>query len=203
LGFVPRKAGYALATTGTLFKYSHLEDLPYVSDPNNPTVIKMWKLQGAEPLVGINQRYKLHCTSAPINFDLLAGQIVPSGGDIQLTVNRASGVISGRNRLDWSVHVAAVNGGLMDSGGQERVTYAAPVDGYQPTMAFVFSTNAPYKWFGGFNQGFFVMSRNGQVYSKLGLSFNINDAPDGFMSVTFSGVANTNGSRNWEATIPQ
>src|SRR5208282_2677842 len=132
LGLVPQKAGYALATTGTLFKYSRLEDQPYVSNSSQPTVIKMWKLQGAEPLVSINQHYKLHYTSAPINFDLLAGQIVPSGGDIQLTVNRAPGVISGRNRLDWSVQVAAVNGGVMDSGGQDRVTYAAPEDGYQP-----------------------------------------------------------------------
>jgi hypothetical protein len=198
LGIMPRKTGYAPATTGTEFNYSHLAAGYYVPDPNSPTVIKMWKLQGAEPLVGINQHYKLPYTSTPINFDLLAGKIVPEGGDIQLTVNRAAGVISGRNRLDWGVQVAAVNGGVMDSGGQERVTYAAPEDGYQPSMTFMFSTNAPYKWFGGFRQGFFVESRSGQVYSKVGLSFNINNAADGLMSVTFSGVANANGSRNWE-----
>jgi hypothetical protein len=198
LGLVPRKAGYALASTGTLFKYSRLESQPYVPDPNNPTVIKMWKLQGAEPLVSINQDYKLHYTGAPINFDLLAGKIVPSGGDIQLTVNRAAGIISGRNRLDWSVQVAAVNGGVMDSGGQEAVTYAAPDNGYEPNMDFMFSTNAPYKWFEEFNQGFFVQSRGGQVYSKLGLSFRINRTTNDFMYITLSGVASTNGSRNWE-----
>jgi hypothetical protein len=198
LGLVPTKAGYALATTQTLFKYSHLESQPFVSDQGNPTVVKMWKLQGAEPLVSINHRYKLVYTDQPINFDLLAGKVVSEGGDIQLTVNRATGVISGRNRLDWSVQVAAVNGGVMDSGGQERVTYAAPEDGYQPSMTFMFSTNAPYKWSGGFDQGFFMTSRNGQVYSKVGLSFDINDAPNGYMSVTFDGVANANSSRNWE-----
>jgi len=198
IGMMPSKQGYALASTGTLFKYSRMEDQPYVSDANNPTVIKMWKLQGAEPLVGINQSYRLHYTNAPIYFDLLAGKIVSAGGDIKLTVNRSPGVISGRNRLDWSVQVEAVDGGVMDSGGQEAVTYAAPESGYEPNMAFVFSTNPSHKWFEEFNQGFFVMSRNGQIYSKLGLSFRINENPDDFMYITLGGVASTNGSRNWE-----
>lgn len=203
LGIMPQKPGYALATAGTEFRYTYLDAHPYVPDAGNPTVIKMWKLQGAEPLAGIDQHYKLHYTNAPLNFDLLTGQIVPSGGDIKLMVSRSPGIMSGRNRLDWSVEVEAVDGGLMDSGGQEAVTYAAPESGYEPSMTFTFSTNAPYKWFGGFNQGFFVMSRNGRVYSKLGLSFRINDNPDDFMYITFGGIANTNGSRNWEATAQQ
>jgi hypothetical protein len=203
LGILPSKTGYALATTGTSFKYSHLENHPYVSDQNNPTVIKMWKLQGAEPLVGIGKEYKLHYTNAPIYFDLLAGEIVSAGGDIKLTVNRSSGVISGRSRLDWSVQIEVIDGGLMDSGGQEEVTFAAPEDDYQSIMTFMFSTNAPYKWTEGFDQGFFVKSRNGQVYSKLGLGFGINRNPDDFMHIMFGGVANTNSSRNWEATAPQ
>ena len=198
LGIMPKKAGYALATTGTEFKYSHLDEHPYVPDAGNPTVIKMWKLQGAEPLVGIDQHYKLHYTNAPIYFDLLAGKVVTIGGDIKLTVNRPAGILSGRNRPDWTVEVESVDGGLIESSGQEGVTYWAPADGYQSSDTFIFSTNAPHKWFGGFNQGFFVMSRNGQVYSKIGLSFIINSNPDDLMSVTFSGVANTNGSRNWE-----
>jgi hypothetical protein len=36
------------------------------------------------------------------------------------------------------------------------------------------------------------------VYSKLGLSFRINSDPDGLMNITIGGVANANGSRNWE-----
>jgi hypothetical protein len=200
---MPKKAGYTLATTSTSFRYSQLTPGYFVPDASSPTVIKMWKLQGAEPLVGINKTFKIHYTAVPINFDLLSGQIVPNGGDIKLTVSRSPGIISGRNRLDWSVKVEAVNGGVMDSGGQEEVTYAAPEDGYQPSMTFTFSTNAPYKWAGGFDQGFFVMSRNGQVYSKVGLGFGINSTPDDFMNVTFSGVASTNGSRNWEVTTPQ
>jgi hypothetical protein len=42
----------------------------------------MWKLQGAEPLTGIDQRYKFPYTPEPVNVDLLAGRLVPTGGDL-------------------------------------------------------------------------------------------------------------------------
>jgi len=199
LGIMPRKAGYALATTGTEFNYSHLNEGYYVPDQNNPTVIKMWKLQGAESLVNIDQNYKLHATDAPMNFDLLTGKVVPDGGDLKITVIRPSGVVSLHNRQDWSVQVEVVSGGLIETSvGEARVTYVAPDSGYQPSDAFLFSTNAPHKWFGGFDQMFFISSRNGQVYSKVFFSFNINRNPDDPMSLILHGVANAGNSRNWE-----
>ncbi len=203
LTMLPKKAGYTLATTGTSFRYSQLQPGYFVPDANNPVVIKMWKLQGAEPLVSINQRYKFHYADAPINFDLLAGKIVPNGGDIQIVVSRSPGVVSGRTRQDWGVQVAAVDGGLIEADGQEGVTFEAPESGYQPSASFVMSTNAPYKWFGGFDQTFFLESRNGQVYSKVNFSITINQQPDDYVWVEFHGVASANGSRNWEATAPQ
>ena len=80
----------------------------------------------------------------------------------------------------------------------ETVSYAAPDSGYQQNMTFNFSTNSPFKWAGGFNQALFFTSRNGQVFGKVDFSFRINENPDDFMYVKFSGVANANGSRNWE-----
>jgi hypothetical protein len=198
MGVMPRKAGYALASTNTAFRYSHLSPGYHVPDPGNPVVLKMWKLQGSEPLLGINGQYKMPFTDAPIHFDLIKGEIVPIGGDIKLTVNRSPGVVSERTLQDWSVQVEAVDGGLIEPSGQDRVTYWAPDAGYQPSATYVFSTNAPYRWVGGFNHGFFLRTRNGQVYSKLGLSFRINQQPEQPMYITLSGVANTNRSRNWE-----
>jgi hypothetical protein len=197
LSVVPAKPGYALASTNGGGVYSLLwpEEQRVHPDPNNPVVIKMWKLQGAEPLVGIDQHYKLPYSDAPIFFDLLAGKLVLAGGDLKITVGRAPGVMSGANRLDWSVQIEAVDGGLMDSEGKERITYWAPPEGYQPTITIAFSTNA---WNGGFNRGFFVTSRGGQVYSKVGLTFTINQKPEDPMYIAFGGVASTNGSRNWE-----
>jgi hypothetical protein len=205
LGIGVKKPGYVLISVNGGGIYSKLwpEDQRAHPDPNNPTIIKMWKLQGAEPLVSIGKEYKIHYTDAPINFDLLAGKIVATGGDITVRVNRSPGVISGRNELNWSVQIEAVDGGIMDSDGKEEVTFEAPESGYQPSITFMFSTNAPYRWSGGFDRGFFLKSRNGQVYSKLGFGFTINRNPDGFMYITFGGVASTNGSRDWEATAPQ
>jgi hypothetical protein len=197
IGLMPFKPGYALATTTTLFKYSLMEDHPYVSDENNPTVIPMWKLQGAEPLLNINQQYKLQYTPTPIYFDLLAGQTVPEGGDIKMTVDRPTGVVSGNNPQDWSLKIEVVNGGLLDSGGQEAVTYEAPASGYQSGETFLMSISSN-TWYQAIHPGFFFTSRSGQVYGKLGVSFHINAEPTGVMTVGFGGVANTNGSRNLE-----
>jgi hypothetical protein len=200
LGVWVSKKGYALATTNTLFIYSLLwpASRRFTPDAAHPVVIRMWKLQGAEPLLRFRKDYRLPHTDAPVRFDLLAGRIVPSGGDLQILVSRSPGDVSERTERDWGVRVEAVDGGLMDSRGQERVTYAAPGSGYQDSMTFLFSTNSPHGWSGGFTQGFFLMSRNGQVYSKVGLTFGINQKPDDPMYVTLSGIANTNGSRNWE-----
>jgi len=203
LGIMPKKEGYVLATSATEFRYSRLDPHPFKPDAGNPTVIKMWKLEGSEALVPIDQHYKLKFSEKPISFDLITGKIVDDGGDIRLTVKRTPGVMSGRNRLEWGVQVEAVNGGVIESGGQDAITYSAPETGYLPSDTLTFSTNAPYKWFEFFNQGYFVMSRGGQVYSRVGISFRINANPDDFMSINFNGVANANGSRNWEASAPK
>jgi hypothetical protein len=93
----------------------------------------------------------------------------------------------------------AVDGGLIETSMAEgRVTYQAPRTGYQPSDAFTMSTNLPNKWFDGFDKMFFIQSRNGQVYSKVFISFNINQNPNDPMSVRLRGVANPNNSRNWE-----
>lgn len=203
LGVVPKKEGYVLATTDTYFKYSYMYPGRFSSDPNNPTVIKMWKLQGAKPLVSINQDYRLHYTGTPINFDLVAGQVVPAGGDIKITVNRSSGIVSEHNPQDWSVQVEAVDGGLIKTTiAEARITYAAPQDGYEPSATFEMST-AKQSWHAAVDQMFFLESRNGKVFSKVRLILGINETPDGFIDITLNGVANTNNSPNWEATVPQ
>jgi len=200
LGIKITKPGYVMATTNTRFVYSLLwpEAERHVPDPNNPVVFKMWKLQGAEPIVGIDQRYKLQVTDAPIIFDLLTGKIVPSGGDIQITVRRPQGGISERSQQDWGVLVTAVDGGIIETTvAESRVTYSAPETGYKPSYERLLSTTN-HTWSGGIHAMLFVESRGGKVYSKVFLSFNINETPDEPASVAFRGVANPSGSRNWE-----
>jgi len=202
LGLWPRKEGYVLATASTEFKYSYMYPDHFISDPNHPKVIKMWKLQGAEPLANINCSHKLNFTSSAINFDLVTGKIVSDGGDIKITVNRPAGEVSEHHPQDWGIKIEAVGGGLIEtSGKEEAVTFAAPEAGYQPSVSLTALSNR--HGIGLIQQAFFAQSRNGQVYSKFGLSFRINDTSDGTMNIKFGGIANTNGSRNWEATVPK
>lgn len=203
LGIMPKKVGYALATTGTSFRYSQLTPGYFVPDVSNPTVIKMWKLQGAEPLVAINKTFKLSYTSEPIFFDLVMGNIVPAGGDLEAIVTRAPGVMSGRNRGDWSIKLVPVNGGIMETDYHtSQVTFEAPADSYQDNYFVQMSHDDP-AWFDNIQKVFFLTSRNKQVYSKFTLNFKINDDLNGAMYFQFNGIANTNSSRNWEATAPR
>jgi hypothetical protein len=199
LGFMPHKEGYVTASTDTYLKYSHLEQGWYVPNSKQPDAIRMWKVQGVEPLMGIGKKYNLHYTNAPICFDLLARTMVPKGGDIRITVSRPPGIISERNRQFWSVKIEVNDGGLMDSSPEmERITYFAPERGYQPSKTISSSDRLPEGGTGGFRTRFFVKSRNGQVYSKLRFDFMINEKPDDLMYFEFAGIANTNFSRNWE-----
>ncbi len=200
LSVTPRKPGYAIASTNAAFKYSHFyPEVRHIPDPTHPAVIKMWKLQGAEPLMKIDQRYKFHFTDMPVYFDLIAGKIVPSGGDIKVTVGRSPGIVSERSLQDWSVKIEVTDGGFIETSMAEfRVTYLAPNNGYQPSDNFIMSTNPPHKWSGGFDRLLFITSRHDQVYGKVNFGISINQNPDDYIWVEFRGIANTNSSRNWE-----
>ena len=92
-----------------------------------------------------------------------------------------------------------VNGGLAETSDRESaITFIAPVNGYESSGHFGNNNGTDMV-----DKAFFLKSRNGKMFGKLHLSFRINNKPDDLMSVRFSGVANTNSSRNWEATAPQ
>lgn len=205
LGIRVKKPGYVMATTDTRFVYSRLwpENEIYSPDANNPTVIKLWKLQGSEPLVGVNQRYKLNFTTSPVTFDLLAGKIVPNGGDITIILSRSQGVVSERTRQNWAVQIEVSGGGVIrTSQVGARVVFELPNSGYQPSDTFVLSTNAPHKWAGSIDQMYFLESRDAQVFGKIDVSVAINPKSNDYVWVEFHGEINPNGSRNFEADAP-
>jgi hypothetical protein len=199
LNLNPHKDGYVSTGSGGYFKYSRLEQNYFVPDPNQPTIVKMWKAQPEEPLVGIGKIYKLPYTNAPFCFDLIAQKIVSTGGDLKITIYRPPGIISGRNHQWWKVKFAVVDGGLIDASSVDGIPYFAPENGYQPSKLVSSTDRMPEGGVGGFRTTFYIMSRNGQVYSKLRVDFGINEKPDDLLYFEFSGIANTNHSRNWEA----
>jgi hypothetical protein len=200
LGIWVTKKGYVMATSHTSFIYSHLwsEAERYNPDPSDPAIIKMWKLQGAERLTSIDQRYKFHFTDASVNIDVITGKIVPAGGDIKITLSRAPGEVSERTLQDWGVRIEAVDGGLIESIGDARFVYELPDGGYQASYGYIMSTNT-HNWQGALQQMFYLQARNGQVFSKLDFGVSINREPDDYVWVELHGEFNPNGSRNFEA----
>ena len=205
LSVVPVKSGYVLASLngGGVYSYLWPDSQRVHPDPNNPVIMKMWKLQGAEPLVSIDKEYRLPFTNTPIFFDLVAGGVVPSGGDLQVVITRASGPLSKKNPGDWSIDLKSISGGIIESDYRTaQITFEAPADDYQDSYFVQMKQDDP-AWSDGIDKEFFFKSRDGQVYGKFYLDFGINRDPNDPLYFQFKGVANTNSSRNWEATAPK
>jgi hypothetical protein len=194
---LPRKAGYALASTNNVEFYAHLKSEP--ANPNNPIVLKMWKLQGAEPLATFSGRYELKADGTPMYFDFVTQTIVPTNGDIKFAIVREPGVGSPGERPDWGVEIEGVEGGLMAvTAGDWGTTFWAPVDGYQPKQVLRPSSSEPHQWSDTVSGSFFVQTRDGGVYTKLSLKVSPGLNPDDPAVLELSGISNTNGSCNWE-----
>jgi hypothetical protein len=195
--FMPQRPGYAMASTNNVELYTQLKTAP--ADSNKPAIIKMWKLQGVEPLSRFAGRYKLNASDTPVYFDFVTQTFVPTNGDIKITIKRPTGETSSAERPDWSVEIEAVEGGLMKiTEGDWATTYWAPVDGYRQKFVLLMSPDALGGWSQNSNALFFVQTRHGDVYTKLSLKIGINLNPNDPVDLAIYGVANTNGSCNWE-----
>jgi hypothetical protein len=202
LELVPRKEGYALASANTLALYGagRPEQERHHPDLNEPVIIKMWKLQGAEPLSAFDGRFSLSVTQTPIYFDFVTQMLGSTNGDIKISLHRSPGVISEREQPDWSVEIETEEGGglMQVTSNDWSTTYWAPTDGYKRKQVLCASASAPHQWSEGTNALFFVQSRHGGVYSKLSFKVAIRPYPDTPLELVLSGVSNTNGSCNWE-----
>jgi hypothetical protein len=107
---------------------------------------------------------------------------------------------SKRSPGDWSIDLKPVGGGILERDFHAaQVTFEAPADGYQDHYFEQMDSGDP-AWCDGIDREFFLKSRNGQIYAKFYFVFGINRDPKDFLYFQFRGVANTNWSRNWEAT---
>lgn len=196
LEVMPRKAGFALASTNNVETYTSLMD-GGATDSNNPVVIKMWKLQGAEPLVNISKHYLFGYTGDPLFFDLATQEIVSSGGDLKITVVKPPDSASAADAQGWHVDMETDEaGGLTQiSPEKSKITYWAPADGYQPKITLPMTGNSAQNS-ESLDEMFFVQAREGGIYAKLAVKISLN--AQGLVNVDLHGIANTNGSCNWE-----
>src|ERR1051326_1354834 len=203
LELAPRKEGYALASTNNTAFYgsSKPEEERHHPDPKDPVIIKMWKLQGAEPLAAFDTRLSLSLPQPPVYFDFVTQMLSVTNGDIKISLRRPPGIISPSEHPDWTVEIEAEEGGGLReiSSGDWTTTYWAPTDGYERKQVLLMSASPPHQWSQDAKELFFVQTRHGGIYTKLSFKVSINFNPDEPVQLVLSGISNTNGSCNWEA----
>lgn len=197
LSVTPRKEGYALASANAGFKYSHFyPEAQHVANPSQPVVIEMRKLQGAEKLIHLQSKAYLPLDGTPARFDLQTGKRVESGGDVVIRIE-SSPTPNAAEKYTWKATVQAVDGGLIQSGVEFEKMYAAPESGYEPEFVVSYQKDAQ-PWLNGFNGGFYLKSRGGGSYGKLGLGVNTDIVKSEAVFVMLNAYVNPASSRNLE-----
>lgn len=198
LSVMPRKEGYALASTKAGFKYSHFyPEERYLPDASQPAVIEMRKLQGAERLIRFRTKAYVSLDGTPNAFDLQTGRRVESGGDIVLSIDSPASPDS-ILQYDWTAKIQAVGGGLINwnDAGFENM-FLAPEDGYERELVIGHQRGAK-PWSSRFTGNFYFRSRNGAAYGKLSIGIVTDVVKGESVPVTISSYVNPAGSRNLE-----
>lgn len=198
LSFIPERAGYVLLSHNNGGIYSHnWPDAQRVHpDPNNPVVIKMWKLQGGEHLVHFQTETRVPLDGAVTTFDLQTGQRVQSGGDLTISV-KTTPTPNIRQRYDWQVKIQFVSGGLISSSEDFEQMFQAPESGYEPEFNMEYQKDVQ-PWTTTFNGVLYFSSRSQGCYGKLGLEVLSDVVKDGTIPVILNCYLNPAGSRNLE-----
>jgi hypothetical protein len=201
LEIFPEKEGYDFNID---MKFAVNRPNNYLPDPNNPLIVHMWKLHGAEPMVHVKIQSSVSCDGTANRFDLLTTKMngtetdihaSNNNGDLVVKLTRNPLSIDSRNRdkpFNWSLTLAITNGGL------EEITNIypneAPVEGYQPTITLNFPTNM-VGWKNEINNSYYFKS--GQVYGRMTLYIDASrPSPPTYFNAEI--YANPNGSRNLE-----
>lgn len=198
LSVTPRKKGYAIASTNAAFKYSYFyPEVRYVPDPSHPTVIEMWKLQGAAHLVHFQTEAHVPLNGAKVAFDLQTGKQITSGGDIVIRIQSAKEPNTAE-KYDWQASIQAVDGGLIPFSDIEfERVFQAPEWGYEPEFSVRYEKEVK-PWSTTFNGVFFLKSRGGNSYGKLGIEILSDLVKNGTVTVILNSYVNPAGSRNLE-----
>jgi hypothetical protein len=198
LDFNITKPGYEFMPEGDAFDYTKLvsEEKRHHPDPSNPVVLKMWKLQGAEPLIYNAQTFNLPSDGSPVRIDFAAGKTVADGGDLIVAIKHGQQPAGASvTKYDWSAEVTAVDGGLKEAGQRVTNMHLAPESGYVPSISVEMPATRN-DWSRTYTRSFYVKSR-GRLYARI--SFDLHSIPSGGPSyVSLKSWVNPSGSRNLE-----
>lgn len=154
----------------------------------------MWKLSESQHLISHHlSRIGIPVDGQSVQFDLVNGKKVSSGGQLTVRLKRDPQVLPQRyGRYDWSLELAIPNGGLVAT--NDEFMYQAPESGYQETFKFDMPKTAE-DWTTTIEQPFYIQLENEKYFGSFVVRINtIHDTPP--LGINLDIVINANGSRN-------
>lgn len=162
----------------------------YVPDPNNPAVISMWKLQGAEPMLRTQIQAGLACDGTSRRLDPLSGRRDTGKLIVALTRNPIN--IDRERPFDWTLNLEISGGGLIET--SDIYPYEAPTGGYQHSVSISMPANTK-QWTPQVNRSYYIF--DGKNYGRITIDImaNYQPPPTHFEVASYM---NPTGSRNLE-----
>ena len=188
------KDGYRLSSRTQLgYGYGDVSN-PHHPDPQNPVIIRMWKLGEPQQLVSHHlTRIGIPVDGQPVQFELFGGIKVSSGGQLIVRLKREPQILPpGNARYDWSLELEIPRGGLAVN--NDEFMYQAPEDGYHETFQFDMPKDAE-NWTTALDQQFYIQLENEKYFGSLFVHLStIHNTPP--LGIDLDIEINTNGSRN-------
>lgn len=177
------------------FQYSPMENNRPIHQPSisEPVPFVLTKRQKEEPLFEVDRGWAARNTGEPVRIDLTTGKVVPTGGDIVVSIYCPEPYKAG-DKIPWRLVLSATGGGLVPVQA-ERLDYMlqAPAAGYQEFVV-EHAKDAP-DWVSQFEGKFYLKARNGGLYAKLRFGMHTRWDERGVL-FGIRALVNTNGSRN-------
>jgi hypothetical protein len=165
----------------------------YKPDPANPMVFTMYKLQGAEPMVHIKFGRTIPCDGTEVQYNLLTGTEVSTGGDLIVSFIRDPVQIHRGKPFEWTLTLEVPGGGLIEE--SDPYPYEAPEGGYQNAVT-VTTGPEPKAYIDSTTKSYYYKSADGK-YGRLFINLQADFQPP---PTSFDGsiYLNPSGSRNLE-----
>ena len=174
-------------------------DSELISNPDaaNPIIFTLTKKKNPEPLIEIRTGMGAPNTGEPVRIDVTTGKVVPTGGDLIVSITCPEPFKAGVH-IPWKLVLTATDGGLVtirdgQFGYLLNNCLEAPISGYDEIV--IDHPRDDPNWDTQYDSILYLKSRNGQIYGKLSFDMHVGwderGVPFGFHS-----FVNTNASRN-------
>jgi len=185
--FVVKKEGYLMGQRGEGYQGPPSEK----TTPYDRSILTMWKLRGAEPLLDSSIDSKIPYDGTPIAFDIATGK-QSADGDLRITLARTPlEVRRSGQEFDWTIKIEMRQGGLL----LENVPYPywAPESGYNPSFEVNVNSNN-VSWYSHLTQNFYIKNAHGQ-YGRMQVNVYAALTP---ARIQLNFTVNPSGSQNLE-----